>query len=76
MNHIRPVIRSVLKRCTNEYCDVKYWEACKLNNHLACPSTDRRVITEWVSKMHTKPVDTNLENALQSSADLKDKIYY
>jgi|LauGreDrversion2_5_1035112.scaffolds.fasta_scaffold03115_5 hypothetical protein len=74
MNNIRPIIRSVLKRCTNEYCDVKYWEACKLNNHLACPSADRRVLTGWVGEMHTKSVATNLENALHSNADLKDKI--
>jgi len=47
MNVVRPILRSVLKRCTNEYCDVKYWEACKTKNHLACPSTDLRVLGRW-----------------------------
>jgi hypothetical protein len=86
MNVFRPFVRSVLKRCTNEHCDVKYWEMCKQKNHLACPSADRRVLGRWQHQDDNKQVAIKVNYAnvdhcgpcgideMRTVIDVKDKI--
>ena len=86
MNLFRPILRSVLKRCTNEHCDVKYWEMCKLKNRLACPSADRRVLGRWQHQDDNKQIAIKVNYAnvdhcgpcgideIRAIRDIKDKI--